>query len=169
MATVSGGGVTERERPPVRYAPTPEGGFIAYQLIGAGEVTIAYVGAMASSLEGWWDYEPAAAYLRGWGSFSRFVLHDRRGTGLSDAGAGLPNLETRVADLLSVLDDAEVERAALYGVYDGGMVASLFAATHPEPRSPPPRGAARSTPPRACGTPVSTRRSSRGSPRSKLA
>ncbi|HYJ60526.1 MAG TPA: adenylate/guanylate cyclase domain-containing protein [Actinomycetota bacterium] len=118
--------------PPVRYAPTSDGGYIAYQVIGEHDTTIAYLGGMASNLEGWWDYEPAAAYLRGWGAFSRFVLHDRRGTGLSDAGGGLPNLETRVSDLVAVLDDAGVDRVALYGVYDGGMVAALFAATYPE-------------------------------------
>jgi class 3 adenylate cyclase/pimeloyl-ACP methyl ester carboxylesterase len=89
------------------------------------------VGGTASNLEVWWDYEPATTYLQGWGSFSRFLLHDRRGTGLSDAGA-LPNLETRVTDLRAVLDHAETERAVLYGVYDGGMVAALFAAMHPE-------------------------------------
>ena len=116
---------------PVRYAPTSDGGYIAYQVIGEGPTTIAHVGAMASNLEVWWTYEPAAAYLRGWGSFSRSLIHDRRGTGLSDAG-GLPNLETRVADLRAVLDHERIDRAALYGVYDGGMVAALFAATYPE-------------------------------------
>jgi class 3 adenylate cyclase len=118
------------DRPPVRYAPT-EGGYIAYEVIGAGEVDLAYVGSGASNLEAWWDYGPAASYLHGWGAFSRLIIHDRRGTGLSDAG-GLPNLETRVGDLLAVLDHAEVERCALYGIFDGGMVAAMFAAMYPE-------------------------------------
>jgi class 3 adenylate cyclase len=118
--------------PPVRYAPTSDGGYIAYQIIGEHDTAISYLGGMASNLEGWWDYEPAAAYLRGWGAFCGFVLHDRRGTGLSDAGGGLPNLETRVSDLIAVLDDAGIDRTALYGVYDGGMVAALFAASYPE-------------------------------------
>jgi class 3 adenylate cyclase len=76
-------------RPPVLYAPT-SGGYLAYQIVGEGPIDVAYLGSIASNLEAWWDYGPAAAYLRGWGSFSRLVIHDRRGTGLSDAG-GLPH------------------------------------------------------------------------------
>jgi class 3 adenylate cyclase len=117
-------------RPPVRYAPT-EGGYIAYQRLGDGPVDLAYVTSIASNLDAWWDYAPAAAYFQGWASFTRLLMHDRRGTGLSDAG-GRPDLETRVADLVAVLDDAGVERTALYGVYEGGMVAALFAAMYPE-------------------------------------
>ncbi len=118
------------DRPPVRYAPT-DGGYIAYQHFGDGPIDIAYVNSLVSNLDTWWDYAPAAAYLREWSSFSRLLMHDRRGTGLSDAG-GKPDLETRVADLLAVLDDAGVEQVALYGVYEGGMVAALFAAMYPE-------------------------------------
>jgi len=124
------GGRTVGDRPPVRYAPT-DGGYIAYQHFGDGPIDIAYVNSLVSNLDAWWDYAPAVAYLREWASFSRLLMHDRRGTGLSDAG-GQPDLETRVADLLAVLDDAGVERVALFGVYEGGMVAALFAAMYPQ-------------------------------------
>ena len=110
MAPVPGGR-TVSDRPPVRYAPT-DGGYIAYQHFGDGPIDIAYVNSLVSNLDTWWDYAPAAAYLREWSSFSRLLMHDRRGTGLSDAG-GKPDLETRVADLLAVLDDAGVEQVAL--------------------------------------------------------
>ena len=114
----------------MRYAPA-EGGYIAYQQLGEGAVDLAYVTSIASNLDAWWDYAPAADYLHRWASFTRLLLHDRRGTGLSDAG-GRPDLETRVGDLVAVLDDAGVEQTALYGVYEGGMVAALFAAMYPE-------------------------------------
>jgi pimeloyl-ACP methyl ester carboxylesterase len=118
------------EIPQTRYAPV-DGGYLAYQRFGDGPIDVAYIHAVASNLEAWWDYPPAAAYLRAWGSFTRLVVHDRRGTGLSDA-QGPADLETRVRDLLAVLDHAEIGRAALYGIYDGGMVGALFAATYPE-------------------------------------
>jgi class 3 adenylate cyclase/pimeloyl-ACP methyl ester carboxylesterase len=59
-------------------------------------------------------------------------LHDRRGTGLSDDMGGLPDLETRAADLLAVLDAAGLRRPTLLASADGGMVAALLAATHPD-------------------------------------
>jgi class 3 adenylate cyclase len=119
------------DRPGVRYAPT-EGGFIAYQRFGEGAIDVAYIHGIASNLDAWWDYRPAAEYFREWGTFSRLVVHDRRGTGLSDAHAGYADLETRIKDLLAVLDHAGIDRAAFYGIYDGGMVGALFAATYPE-------------------------------------
>jgi class 3 adenylate cyclase len=119
------------DRPETHYAPT-EGGFIAYQRFGEGAIDLAYVNAIASNLDVWWDYRPAADYLREWGTFTRLTMHDRRGTGLSDAHGGSADLETRVKDLLAVLDHAGIERTALYGTYDGGMVGALFAATYPE-------------------------------------
>jgi len=118
------------DRPPIRYAPV-DGGYIAYQRFGEGALNLAYVSPLVSNLDVWWDYAPATAYLRRWGAFSRLLMHDRRGTGMSDA-EGQPNLETRVADLAAVLDDAGVEQTTLYGVYEGGMVAALFAATYPD-------------------------------------
>ena len=120
------------EIPATRYAPTLDGGYIAYKVIGDGPTDLAYVSTWATQIEVMWDYEPCARYWLDLASSFRLIVHDRRGTGLSDAGAGLPNLETRAADLLAVLDHAGASRAHLYGHFDGGMVCALFAAAHPE-------------------------------------
>jgi class 3 adenylate cyclase/pimeloyl-ACP methyl ester carboxylesterase len=117
-----------------RYAKTPDGGFIAYKLLGdlSSENEIAVIGSIASNVELFFDFEPAARSWSELGSFSRLSLHDRRGTGLSDDMGGLPNLETRAADLLAVLDAAGQRSPTLLASADGGMVAALLAATHPD-------------------------------------
>jgi class 3 adenylate cyclase len=118
--------------PETHYAPTPDGGLIAYKSIGDGPIALAYIGGSAMQIEVMWEYEPYARFWLYLASSVRLIVHDRRGTGLSDAGAGLPDLETRAADLGAVLDDAGVSRAHLFGTQDGGMVCALFAAAHPE-------------------------------------
>ena len=65
-------------------------------------------------------------------SFSRFIVLDKRGTGLSDRFRDLPTLETRVDDLRAVLDAIGSERAVLFGGYEGGQLTITFAATYPE-------------------------------------
>ena len=120
------------EVPETRYAKTLDGGYIAYKLLGDGPMDIAIVGSIATNIELFFEFEPA---LRSWSqlaSFSRLSVHDRRGTGLSDDMGGLPDLETRAADVLAVLDATETERATILAAGDGGMVAALLAATHPE-------------------------------------
>jgi len=118
--------------PETRYAPTPDGGYIAYKVIGEGPIDVGHVNAMATNLEVAFEYEPVASFWLELASFSRLIVHDRRGTGLSDDMGGLPNLETRAADLRAVLDAADSERAAIFGSADGGMVGALLAATHPD-------------------------------------
>jgi class 3 adenylate cyclase/pimeloyl-ACP methyl ester carboxylesterase len=118
--------------PETRYAPTPDGGFIAYKAIGEGPVDVAYVGPQASQIEVQFEYEPMARFLLDLASSTRLIMHDRRGTGLSDAGRGLPNLETRAADLRAVLDTVGSSRPFLFGYGDGGEVCALQAATHPD-------------------------------------
>jgi pimeloyl-ACP methyl ester carboxylesterase len=73
-----------------------------------------------------------AAFWRRLASFSRLILHDKRGTGLSDPVIGVPPLEQRMEDVHAVLDDAGSERAFLFGVCEGGPMSLLFAATYPE-------------------------------------
>src|SRR5262249_30249156 len=65
-------------------------------------------------------------------SFSRLVLFDKRGTGMSDRLTTLPTLEARMDDVRAVMDAADSDRAVLFGAGDGGMVSALFAATYPE-------------------------------------
>ncbi len=118
--------------PETRYAKTLDGGYIAYKVLGDGPNEIAIVGSIATNIELFLEFAPAARSWFELASFSRLSLHDRRGTGLSDDMGGLPDLETRAADLLAVLDAAEQEQATLLAAGDGGMVAALLAATHPD-------------------------------------
>ena len=118
--------------PETCYAPTPDGGYIAYKTIGTGPLDLAHIGGVANQIEVMWEYEPCARFWLDLASSVRLIEHDRRGTGLSDSGAGLPDLETRATDLRAVLDHAGVSRAHLFGTSDGGMVCAFFAAAHPD-------------------------------------
>ena len=118
--------------PETRYAKTPDGGYIAYKVLGEGPTDIAVINSIATNIEVFFEYAPAAQFWFELASFSRLILHDRRGTGLSDDVGGWPNLETRAADLIAVLDAAGSTRPTIVAAGDGGMVAALVAATHPE-------------------------------------
>jgi class 3 adenylate cyclase/pimeloyl-ACP methyl ester carboxylesterase len=118
--------------PETRYAPMPDEGFLAYKVIGDGPVDLAVLGSLPSQIEVYFEYEPAARFILDLASSTRLILHDRRGTGLSDAGGGVPDLETRAADLRVILDAARSSRAFLFGISDGGSVAALLAAEDPE-------------------------------------
>jgi len=118
--------------PATRYAKTLDGGYIAYKLLGEGGADLAIVGSIATNIELFLEFEPAAKSWFDLASVMRVSLHDRRGTGLSDEMGGLPDLETRAADLLAVMDAAEQDRPTLLAAGDGGMVSALLAATHPD-------------------------------------
>jgi class 3 adenylate cyclase len=118
--------------PPTRYAKTLDGGYIAYKVLGkASRTEIAIVGSIATNLELFLEFEPAARSWLEVAELARLSVHDRRGTGLSDDMGGLPDLETRAADLLAVLDEADQRQPTLFAAGDGGMVSALLAATHP--------------------------------------
>jgi class 3 adenylate cyclase len=85
-----------------------------------------------SNVELLWDWPPLAHLLNRLAGFSRLILFDKRGTGLSDRVAGIPTLEQRMDDVRAVMDAAGSERAALFGISEGGAMSSLFAATYPE-------------------------------------
>lgn len=121
------------ERPDIRYAKH-DGFALAYQLVGEQGPPLAYVPGFASNLALNWANPLYARFLERLTSFSRLVVMDRRGTGLSDglSPGELPSIEVLVADLCAVLDDAEIERAALFGFADGADLCALFAASHPE-------------------------------------
>ncbi len=121
------------EIPETRYVKN-DGVALAYQLVGRGKSVLAYVPGFASNLELNWGNPRYARFLSRLASFSRLVVVDRRGTGLSDrlSASDLPPIEVLVADLRAVLDDAGVERAALFGFADGADLCALFAASHPD-------------------------------------
>jgi pimeloyl-ACP methyl ester carboxylesterase len=106
---------------------------IAYQVVGDGPLDLVFVNGWAQSFDPGWDLEPIARFYRRLASFSRLILFDKRGTGLSDRVPldDLPTLETRMDDMRAVMDAVGVERAAVLGQSEGGAMCALFAATYP--------------------------------------
>ncbi len=119
--------------PETRYARSGDVN-IAYQVVGDGALDLVFVMGWVSHLEYFWREPSFAQFLMRLASFSRLILFDKRGTGLSDRVplAELPTLEQRMDDVRAVLDAVGSERAALCGVSEGGPMCSLFAATYPE-------------------------------------
>ncbi|HXW06607.1 MAG TPA: alpha/beta fold hydrolase [Vicinamibacterales bacterium] len=105
---------------------------IAYQVIGGGPIDLVFVMGWVTHLEYFWAEPSFARFLTRLASFSRLILIDKRGTGLSDRVAELPTLEQRMDDLRAVLEEVQSEQAALVGVSEGGPMCALFAATYPE-------------------------------------
>jgi len=107
---------------------------IAYRVVGEGTLDLVFVSGWVSNLDLMWEDASYARFLRRLASFSRLILFDKRGTGLSDRvpETDLPTLEARMDDVRAVLDAAGAERAALLGHSEGGPMCLLFAATYPE-------------------------------------
>lgn len=118
--------------PETRYAKAAHDLRIAYQVVGDGPFDLVAVLGYVSHLELAWEDPAMADCLRGLASFSRLILFDRRGLGLSDPIQGAPTLEDRMQDLRAVMDAAESERAVLFGLSEGGPMSMLFAATYPD-------------------------------------
>ena len=107
---------------------------IAYQVTGEGLLDLVYVPGWISHVELAWEEPTLAAFLHRLASFSRMILFDKRGTGLSDRVPNdqYPTLEQRMDDVRAVMDAVGSERAALFGFSEGGNMSALFAATYPE-------------------------------------
>lgn len=107
---------------------------IAYQVVGRGPLDLVYVPGWVSHVELAWEEPTMARFLHRLASFSRLIVFDKRGTGLSDRVPDdkLPTLEDRMDDLRAVMDAVGSERAAVFGVSEGGNLCTLFAATYPE-------------------------------------
>ena len=107
---------------------------IAYQVVGDGPIDIVFVMGWVSHLEYFWKHHLFASFLDRLASFSRLILFDKRGTGLSDRvpNEALPTLEQRMEDVHAVMDAVESKSAVLIGVSEGGPMCSLFAATYPD-------------------------------------
>ena len=120
-------------RPETRYARSGDVN-IAYQVMGEGTIDLVFVMGWVSHLEYFWTEPSFARFLTRLASFSRLILFDKRGTGLSDRVPlnELPTLEQRMDDVRAVMDAVGSERAALCGISEGGPMCSLFAATYPE-------------------------------------
>lgn len=118
--------------PQTRYARSGKV-HIAYQVTGEGPLDLVFVPGWVSHVELSWEEPTYASFLRRLASFSRLITFDKRGTGLSDRVPDdqLPTLEERMDDLRAVMDAVDSQRAAVFGVSEGGNLSMLFAATYP--------------------------------------
>jgi pimeloyl-ACP methyl ester carboxylesterase len=101
-------------------------------MVGEGPIDVVLVLGFSTHVELQWDWKGFADFFERIGSFSRLILFDKRGTGLSDPVTEVPTLEQRVDDVRAVMDAAGSERAVMFGISEGGPMSVLFAATHPE-------------------------------------
>jgi pimeloyl-ACP methyl ester carboxylesterase len=117
--------------PETRYAHS--GGVnIAYQVVGEGPYDLVFVPGSISHAELAWQVPAWAAFYRRLASFSRLIVFDKRGTGMSDPVNGAPTIETRMDDVRAVMDAVGSERAAVLGLSEGAPMSAVFAATYPE-------------------------------------
>jgi pimeloyl-ACP methyl ester carboxylesterase len=119
--------------PETRYARSGDVN-IAYQVTGEGPIDLVFVMGWVSNLEAFWQEPTVASFFNRLASFSRLILFDKRGTGLSDRVPidRLPTIEQRMDDVRAVMDAAGSERAALFGVSEGGPMCAVFAASFPQ-------------------------------------
>jgi pimeloyl-ACP methyl ester carboxylesterase len=118
-------------RPEISYAKS-RGLSVAYSVAGEGPLDLVMVPGFVSHLEGALGQPQIARPFGRLASFARVIVFDKPGTGLSDPTDGPTTLEERMEDLTAVLDAAGSERAALFGISEGGLMCALFAATHPD-------------------------------------
>ena len=117
--------------PVTRYAKSGNV-HVAYQVFGEGPLDLVFVPGFISNIENYWEEPSFARWLLGLARFARVIAFDKRGTGMSDRVDSLPNLDERMDDVRAVMDAADSKRAAVYGLSEGGSLATLFAATYPE-------------------------------------
>jgi class 3 adenylate cyclase len=118
-------------QPETRYARSGDVR-IAFQVVGNGPFDLVFIPGFISNLEIAWESPARARFFSRLSSFSRLILFDKRGTGLSDRVSPVPTLEEGMDDVRAVMDAAGCERAALFGVSEGGAMSVLFAATYPD-------------------------------------
>jgi class 3 adenylate cyclase len=107
---------------------------IAYQVLGEGAVDVVLADMWFSNMDGQWDVPPLAEFRRRLASFSRLIMFDRRGMGLSDPVGiqSLPSLDAWMEDLRAVMSAARSDRAALIANIGGAITSLVFAASHPD-------------------------------------
>lgn len=120
------------EIPPVRYARSGDVS-VAYQVTGEGNhIDVVYAPGTVSHLLLAWDSPLERKQIERVSRFSRLIRFDKRGTGMSDRMAKVATLEERTDDIRAVMDAAGSQQAVILGRSEGGSMACLFAATHPE-------------------------------------
>ena len=117
--------------PQTRYAKSGPVS-VAYQVLGEGPVDLVLVPGFVSHVEVAWEEPTLARFLTRLASFSRLIVFDKRGTGMSDPVAGPPSMDERMEDIGAVMDAAGSDRATMLGISEGGTLSLLFGAAHPE-------------------------------------
>jgi class 3 adenylate cyclase len=117
--------------PETRYVRR-DGVNIGYQVIGEGPIDLVFVPGLLSQIDTLWTMPAPARFLERLASFSRLIVYDKRGQGVSDPLTGPPSLEQDMEDLVSILEAVGSESAALFGYSEGGPMSALCAATHPD-------------------------------------
>jgi pimeloyl-ACP methyl ester carboxylesterase len=105
---------------------------IAYGVLGDGPVDFVFVPGFVSHLDNWWEFNASARFFRRIASFSRLIMFDKRGTGLSDPSEGVPTLEERIDDVRAVMDAVGSTSAFICGLSEGGPMSVLYSATYPD-------------------------------------
>lgn len=120
-------------QPQTRFASSGDVN-IAYQVVGDGPIDLVFVMGWVSNIDEFWTEPSFARFLERLARFSRLIIFDKRGTGLSDRvdDKNLPTIEQRMDDVRAVMDAAGSKKAALLGVSEGGPMCIVFAATYPE-------------------------------------
>ncbi|MFA9272037.1 MAG: alpha/beta fold hydrolase [Baekduiaceae bacterium] len=104
---------------------------IAYQTVGDGPLDLVFVPSWLSHIELLWEEPHIVRMLERLAGFSRLILFDRRGSGLSDGWGGASSIDEQVEDVHAVLDAVGAEQPALFAMTEGAAMAAMFAATHP--------------------------------------
>ena len=119
------------EMPSTHYVKSDDV-YIAYQVLGEGSFDLMFVPGFVSNVEAIWQSPNRSTFFRRLASFCRVILFDKRGTGMSDRGSQIFTLEQRMHDVQTILNEVGSERAALFGISEGGPMSLLYAATYPE-------------------------------------
>jgi class 3 adenylate cyclase/pimeloyl-ACP methyl ester carboxylesterase len=114
------------------YARTPDGVYLAYQVVGDGPIDFVWQPDWPGNIDMEWEFSSTRAGITGLANFGRVIIHDHRGVGLSSRNVPIPNLETRTADALAVLDAIGSPSPILVGILASGGVNAMLAATNPE-------------------------------------
>jgi class 3 adenylate cyclase len=119
--------------PETRYARSKDGD-VAYQVVGEAPLDLVFIPSWLSNVEAMWEEPSLARFLHRLGTFSRLLCFDKRGSGVSDpvTPGAVPTLEQWMQDVRVVMDAAGSGRAVILGCAEGGPMAMLFAATHPD-------------------------------------
>jgi class 3 adenylate cyclase len=128
-------GPAMRFGPPVSFTHTPSGSRVAYQVLGDGDLDLVFLLGWPGHLALMWENPAFADFLEGLAAFSRLILFDRLGTGMSDRGPTGRAFEDSMDDVRTVLEAVGSQRTAFFGCHLGGRLALLFAATHPDQTS----------------------------------